>query len=670
MFFREAISKNSKSPVLQLVENIRTDNGPRQRLIVSLGTYFKIPKEKRMEVARIVKERLAGQQSLFEYDSQSFAYADKIVKKIQTEGKWNAAREQVSKFAEIAKDKNTAEIFVDGVQHGYDRELGPLLIGHCFWKRLNFQNILADCKFNETQIKTAEISILNRLIAQDSEHSLVSWLQTVAVEEIIDIDVSHIAHDRFYRISDKLLKNQEYIEESLYQNAKSVFSLEDSIFLYDLTNSYFEGVCAKNPKAQYNANQKEKRTDCPQVVVALILDGDGFIRRHKIFNGKMTDAKSLTNILKTLENDFQDKVMPTIVFDRGVVSKDNLKLLREYDNLKYIIMCRPNDESTFIEDFNNSDKFTLLKGRDKKSKVEILLKELNDEVYLLCKSEGRKAKETAIRNKAEQKLEDELTNLLKQMKNGKENNPVNIERRIGRLKERHSKVAKYYEIEYQHREFSYIVPDDVAINKRFTNSLKKLKEKADKNKISFPALTKKLAEFEKKYTNDYLKIKIHLKEAILTWATIDEIEAKAKKSDGNYLLKTNRKDLKQEEIWNLYVMLTRIENAFKDLKSYLGLRPNNHQKEERVDGHIFISILAYHVLHSIEYTLRQKGVHSRWATIKRIVSTHNYSTIQLPTTQGTVINVRKAGVPEAIHIDIYEKLGVDYKNLPIRKNLA
>jgi len=128
--------------------------------------------------------------------------------------------------------------------------------------------------------------------------------------------------------------------------------------------------------------------------------------------------------------------------------------------------------------------------------------------------------------------------------------------------------------------------------------------------------------------------------------------------------------LEQAEIWNLYVMLTRIENAFRDLKSYLGLRPNYHQKEQRVDGHIFISILAYHLLHSIEHTLRQKGNHSRWATIRRLVSTHNYSTIQLPTTKGTVINVRKAGVPEAVHIDVYNKLGIDYKNLPIKKNLA
>jgi transposase len=669
MFFREAISKNSKSPVLQLVENIRTEKGPRQRLVVSLGTYLKIPKEKRREVARIVKERLFGQQSLFEYDSQLIAYADKIVKKIQTEGKWNSVREQVCKFKKATKDKSTAEIFIDDVQHGYDRELGPILIGHCFWERLNFSTILSDCGFNKRQIKTAQISLLNRLIAQDSEHSIISWLQTVAIEEIVGLDVSRYGNDRFYRISDKLLKNRDYIEENLYQREKDLFSLEDSIFLYDLTNTYFEGVCAKNPKAQYNGNQKEKRTDCPQVVVALVLDGDGFIRRHRIFNGKMTDVKSLDKILIALEDDFKDKPMPTIIFDRGMVSDDNLKLLNKYDNLKYILMCRPNEESIFTEDFHNQ-QFSLLEGRDRKPKVEIFLKEVEDAVYLLCKSEGRKAKETAMRNKAEERLEAELTNLSTQIQKGRENNPVTIERRIGKFKERHSKVAKYYEIKYQHREFSYTVPDDMMIAKRFSNSLKKLKNKVEKNKISFPALTKKLTEFNQKYTSDYLKINIHLKKPKLTWGTIDEIQDKGRKSDGNYLLKTNRKGLEQAEIWNLYVMLTRIENAFRDLKSYLGLRPNYHQKEQRVDGHIFISILAYHLLHSIEYTLRHKGNHSRWATIRRLVSTHNYSTIQLPTTKGTVINVRKPGIPEAVHTDVYNKLGIDYKNLPIKKNLT
>ena len=117
-------------------------------------------------------------------------------------------------------------------------------------------------------------------------------------------------------------------------------------------------------------------------------------------------------------------------------------------------------------------------------------------------------------------------------------------------------------------------------------------------------------------------------------------------------------------------MLTDIEDAFRCMKSELGMRPIYHQKERRCDGHIFITLLAYHLLHSIEYTLRQRGNHSRWVTIKRVVSTHNYSTIQLPTSNGTVINVRKAGIPEGVHIDVYNKLGIDIENLPIKKNLA
>ncbi len=670
MFFREKTSKNSKLPILQLVENIRTDKGPRQKLIVSLGTRIKITKENRSEVARIVKERLTGEQSLFAENPEFVGYADKIVKKIQTEGKWHSAREIVCKHQDSLNEKAIAEIFVDDVQHGHDREAGPVLIGHTFWERLHFPEILKDCEFTESQIRNAEISILNRLIVQDSENSILSWIDTVAIDEILGIDTKKFGNDRFYRISDKLLKNSEYIEECLYQREKTLFNLKNTIFLYDLTNTYFEGVCANNPKAEYNANQKEKRSDCPQVVVALVIDREGFIRRHKIFNGKMTDVKSLKTILLELKNDFLNQPMPTIIFDRGMVSEDNMKLLKEFDDLKYIIACRPNEESAFIKDFQN-EKFSLLERKsDKTPKVEILLKEVDDTAYLLCKSEGRNAKEKAMRNKFEKKLEVELQNLSKQIVAGRENNPVKIERRIGRINQKNSKVSKYYKIGYQHREFSHTISCDEKVSKRLINSLKILKEKADNNKISFPAIKKKLSEFETKYPAEYSKIQIELKEPVLTWNTIDELENKERSLDGNYLLKTNRLDLNQHEIWHLYMMLTRVENAFRDLKSHLGLRPNYHQIEDRVDGHIFISILAYHLLHSIEYTLRQKGDNSRFATIKRLVRTHNYSTIQLPTVKGPIVNVRKPGIPEGIHIDIYQKLGVDYKKLAATKTVA
>jgi hypothetical protein len=495
-------------------------------------------------------------------------------------------------------------------------------------------------------------------------------MDTVAIDDILGINTKKFGNDRFYRISDKLLKNSEHIEESLYQREQTLFNLKNTIFLYDLTNTYFEGVCANNPKAEYNANQKEKRTDCPQVVVALVIDQEGFIRRHKIFNGKMTDVKSLDKILIELKKEFLNQPMPTIIFDRGMVSEENMELIKSYEDLKYIIACRSNEESAFIKNFRN-EEFSLLEGRSEKTpRVEILLKEVDKTAYLLCKSERRMEKEKAIRNKTEKKLEEELQNLSKQITNGRENNPVQIERRIGRINQKHSKVAKYYKIEYQHREFSFTISCEEGVPKRLINSLKILKEKADSNKISFPAIKKKLLDYETKYSVEYSKIQFDLKEPVLTWNTIDELENKERTMDGNYLLKTNRLDLNQHEIWHLYMMLTRVENAFKDLKSHLGLRPNFHQIEDRVDGHIFISILAYHLLHSIEYTLHQKGDHSRWATIKRLVSTHRYTTTQLPTVQGPVINIRKPGMPEGIHMDIYQKLKVDYKNLKVTKTIA
>ncbi len=670
MYFIEKKTKKSKHPVLQLVENTRTPEGSRQKLIVSLGTLLKIPKKQRRDVARIVKERLTGEQNLFADKAELVSFADKIVKKIQTEGKWNSSREQVCKYKKDTNEAVTAEVFVDDVQHGFNREAGPVLIGHTFWERLKFPEILNDCDFTESQIRNAEISILNRLIEQDSENGILSWMKTVAIDDIIGVNTNKMGKDRFYKISDKLLKNTEYIEENLYERAQSLFNLKSTIFLYDLTNTYFEGVCANNPKAEYNANQKEKRTDCPQVVVALVIDNEGFIRRHRIFNGKMTDTKSLEPILLELKNEFLGQPMPTIIFDRGMVSEENMKLIESYDNLKYIIACRPNEESTFIEDFQN-EEFSLLKRKsDKVPKVEIFLKEVDDTAYLLCKSEGRHKKEKAMRNKFEKKLEEELQNLLKQIISGRENNPVKIERRIGRINQKNSKVSKYYKIEYRHREFSYTITGKGTISKRLINSLKILKEKADKNEISFPAIKKKLLEFETKYPLEFSKIQVDLKEPFLVWNTIDEFESKERAMDGNYLLKTNRLDLRKNEIWNLYMMLTRVENAFRDLKSHLGLRPNYHQIEDRVDGHIFISILAYHLLHSIEYTLRQKGDHVRWATIKRVVRTHNYSTIQLPTVKGPIINVRKPGIPEGIHIDIYRKLGVEYNKLAITKTVA
>ena len=590
MFFRETRSKTTKKPILQLIQNIRTPKGPRQRVVVSLGTKMNIPKKARTTVAKLVEERLRGQTRLFEENPKLIEYVDRIVKKIQTDGKWRSERKQVKN---IREDKDTVEIFIDKVEHSQDRILGPLLVGHHFWKRLHFPQILADCGLNESQIATAELSVLNRLIAQGSELSHPLWIKMVAAEEIIIKNAESFSKDRFYYISDKLLKNKEQIEDKLYQREKSLFNLEDCIFLYDLTNTYFEGMCKRNPKAQFNKNQKERRTDCRQVVVALSLDGEGFIRKHQVFEGKMSDPKSLIKILDGLKMDFKGKRKPTIIFDRGVVCEENMKLIEsEPYCFKYIIATRSGEEKRFISDFQN-ETFTYLKGEEEKNdKVEIFLKKEDDISYLLCKSQGRGAKESAMRNNREKKLEDELTALKDLIKAGKRKSPKDVERMIGRKKEKYSQVAKYYDISFVPQYFNFTFPQNVVFPKRFMNSLNKVKHKVNNYEISHLKMKSRLAELEKTYENYFPKIKPEIREPDLTWHTIDELEAKARALDGNYLLKTNRDDLSDDAVWNMYMMLTRVENAFRNLKSNLGLRPNRHHKEKRVDGHINITILA------------------------------------------------------------------------------
>lgn len=667
MYFKYNKSKNSKSPVLQLIESVRTAKGPRQKLIVSLGTELKIPKRLQTLVAQCIKERLMGQIVVFEDDEVSF-FADRIVKKIQTEGKWTTAFNKIKDIENSKIERETAVIYINEVKNSYSRELGNILIGHHYWNLLQFPQILADCGFNQSQIVTAEISILNRLISQDSEHAIISWLQTVAIDEILNVDTSMFGDDRFYRISDVLLSKQTEIETALYGQERELFNLEDSIFLYDLTNTYFEGQCAANPKAEYGGHQKEKRNDCPQVVVALVIDSRGFIRRHRMFNGKMKDVSSLRYILSEMKSDFKSEVEPTMIFDRGVVSENNLELLKDY---KYIVASRSDEEAEFVEEFENG-KFSKIEGRDdpEKTQVEVLLKERDDMVYLLCKSEGRKKKEESMRNSKEKKLEEELNKMSEQVKRNRSRDIAEIERQLGRLKERYRSVAKYYWFNYFPGEFAINYPEDKDINRRLRKSLDLLLTKFTKNELSFNQLKKALTVKENKYPDDYCRIEIKLREAKLSWGTIDEKEEKELQLEGNYLIKTNRKDLNEDKIWNTYIMLTRVEKAFRDLKSHLGLRPNYHQLEDRVDGHIFISILAYHLLHTIEYVLRQNKVSSSWSTVKRLVCTHNYSTTQLPTVKETTINLRQPGLPEAIHEKIYKFLGVNYKELPIRKTVV
>jgi hypothetical protein len=152
----------------------------------------------------------------------------------------------------------------------------------------------------------------------------------------------------------------------------------------------------------------------------------------------------------------------------------------------------------------------------------------------------------------------------------------------------------------------------------------------------------------------------------LSWKLDEKALADAELLDGVYLLKTDRKDLKLDRFWALYMMLSRVESSFRYLKSSLGMRPIFHHLEHRGDGHIFISVLAYHLLHTIEQKLRARGDERSWPTINDELQTHRVLTITLPTPNGPPRHLRLATTPTAAQKQIYQTLGLSGRPLRIR----
>jgi len=234
----------------------------------------------------------------------------------------------------------------------------------------------------------------------------------------------------------------------------------------------------------------------------------------------------------------------------------------------------------------------------KKTRVEVKRRQKGEEVYVLCRSEGRQDKDRAIREAHEQKLIGDLVRLKKRIEKGYLKKTEKIHQAMGRLKERYPRVARYYRMEYdaEHRKLSW-------------------KEDAKKKAV-------------------------------------------AEKLDGSYVLRTDRQDLTADEIWRTYILLTRVEDAFRDMKSPLMERPIFHQLEHRTQTHIFLCVLAYHLLVAIEKRFLDQGIHTSWWSIRQQLSTHQVITVVLPTTDGRILKIRKGTAPEPVPREIYTTLKI------------
>jgi transposase len=577
-----------------LVESVLTAKGPRQRTICSLGSLEPAPAEHWLALAHKLESALRGQLSLSPSQAPS---------PLQLARARQGRRQRRASATVSQPPTSLVLIDTERVATEEHREAGTVHVGHQIWRQLDIDTILGRAGLSKRACTLSEAMTLNRLIFPLSEHAMVDWIRRTAMAEILGEEFSKLNEDALYRNLDKLYPNREQIERELAEQEKTLFNLDDTLYLYDLTSSYFEGQAKRNPQAK-RGYSRDKRPDCKQVVVGLVLDRDGFPKAHEIFDGNVQDHATVDAMLTLLERRSGKRPGSTVIVDRGMAYEENLKQIRERGH-HYIVAGRQAERNQWLDDIENEQDWeeiirrpSPLNSLQKKPPVHVKRRIKEGEVYLLCLSEGREEKDRAIREKQEQRLIDDLQRLKARVEKGQLKQSEKIHEAIGRLKERYPRVARYYRIAYD----------------------------AEHNRVG--------------------------------WQEDAEKKATATKLDGSYVLKTDRQDLTADEIWRTYILLTRVESAFRSMKSPLMERPIFHHLKHRTQTHIFLCVLAYHLLLAIEKRFLDKGIHTSWWTIRQQLSTHQILTVVLPTADGRVLKIRKAGSPEPVHREIYQTLKV------------
>jgi len=437
-------------------------------------------------------------------------------------------------------------------------------------------------------------NLIGRMAQPASELATWEWLQSSsALGELLDVDYSALSHMRLYRASDALMRQREAIETHVFGAVTQLFALEETVTLYDLTNTYFEGQAELNDKAQHGRS-KEKRSDCPLVTLGLVLDGSGFVRRSKTFDGNVSEGPTLQVMLQGL----QAPEGALVIMDAGIATQANVDWLIEH-KYRYLVVRRGG-----ARQFDVAQSVQTQTASGEEVRLQKVISVDGKELQLYCHSTGRQAKEVAMVERFCKNFEAGLQKIADGLlKPRGEKNTQKLLLRVGRLKQKSAGASQHYSITLE----------------------------SDESGKTATALTWK-QEF-----------------VAGTMAT----------HPGVYCLRTNVLDWDEQKLWQTYSTLTDIESVFRSLKGELGLRPVFHQKENRADGHLFITVLAYQCVQVIRKTLKEYGINDSWATLRNTMSVQQRVTASMQRADGRTIHIRKSTKAEPALMRIYQALGIN-----------
>lgn len=440
------------------------------------------------------------------------------------------------------REVDALQVKLNEMQLERPRAFGGCWLGCELWRQLKldefWQERLPAGREAVPWEKVLRLLVVNRLLDPGSEFRVHrQWFDGTAMAELLGTDFQVAEKDRLYRCLDRLLEHKQELFRHLRQRWQDLFYLQFDVLLYDLTSTYFEGEAGGIEKAK-RGYSRDHRPDCLQVVIALVVTPEGFPLAYEVMDGNTSDRTTLHGFLERIETAY-GKARRVWVMDRGIPTEAVLAEMRDPARQTSYLVGTPKGRIRQQE-----QKWLELPWRQVRESVQVKLYEHEGELYVLAKSEGRRAKENAIRRK-------KLARLLRRLRTMRRSLPKRDQLllRLGAAK----KDAG--------RAFGFV-----------TIRIPKPNEEVSRQSFGFAVEKEKLR--------------------------------KAELRDGHYLLRSNLMAEDPGVLWERYIQLTQIEAAFKTMKSELGLRPIYHQLGHRVEAHILVAFLAYCLLVTLKNRLQ------------------------------------------------------------------
>lgn len=599
MFIRRTQTRprNSGEPYssFRLVQSSRVGSAVKQSTLLNLGSHFDLPQSEWPALARHIDELLQGQQPLVDADlcDKGLALAQRYAAQlIALRPSAAALTPAQAAAAQPGEPGRYQEVDLDSLDLVRPRSVGVEHAALSAMRQCGFEDKLRALGLNRPQIAAAIGNIVGRMANPGSELATHAWLQQrSALGELLGFDFEAMDLNRLYRASDVLYKHREVLQDHLFAQARAIFGFGETITLYDLTNTYFEGIAAGVIKGK-RGHSKEKRSDCPLVTLAMALDGSGFPRRSRVFAGNASEPATLKDMLTGLGAPSG----ATVVMDAGIATEANLTWLRAQGH-EYVVVSRLRErqfDPALATEVQSAGQATI--------KIQRVLDE-QGHALLYCHSPAREQKDRAIDAAKTAGFEAVLLKLQAGLSKPRGTKDVaKIMERLGRAKQRYSRAAQHYQVE--------VAKDDSGTLVRAITWTKRIKP------------------------------------------------GSAAAHPGVYCLRTTLVELDNATLWRTYTMLTNLESVFRSLKTDLGLRPVFHQIDRRVEGHLFITVLAYHFVHTLRLQLKARGIDDSWQTLRETLATQQRVTATLQRRDGRAVHVRKATRPEPHHQKINEILGL------------